>query len=145
MSSSIHPIFVLAALGLAASVILLITVFWVRHWGLKMLLGLIAVVTLSPTGMVLMALHPEWVDARFRSYKDFYARIEVGMTRAEIIALQDRLYPEGGPRQKPRIIIEDDRSLTFFMHPEDSTEPNCEGILLAFAEGKLKSKTYSPD
>ncbi len=145
MSSSIHPIFVLAALGLAASVILLVTVFRVRHWGLKLLLVLIAVATLSPTGLVVMALHPEWMDGRFRSYKDFYARIELGMTRPEIIALQDRLYPDGGLRKKPRIMIEDDRSLTFFMHPEDSTEPNCEGIFLAFADGKLKSKTYSPD
>lgn len=145
MSSSIHPIFVLAALGLAASVVLLITVFRVRHWGLKVVLALIAVATLSPTGLVVMALYPEWVDARFRSYKDFYAQIQPGMTRAEIMALQDRLYPESGPRKKPRIIMEDDRSLSFFMHPEDSTEPNCEGIFLAFAEGKLKSKTYSPD
>jgi hypothetical protein len=67
------------------------------------------------------------------------------MTREEVMALQARVYPEGGPRQKPRIAIEDDTSLTFFMHPEDSTEPNCEGIFLAFKDGKVTSKTYSPD
>lgn len=145
MTSSVHPIFVLAALGIAASMILLVTVFRVRSRGLKVLLTLIAVVTLTPAGLVGMALFPEWVDARYKTYKEFYAQIQPGMTRAEIMALQDRLYPAGGPRQKPTIIMEDDRSLTFFMHPEHSREPNCEGIFLAFEDGKLKSKNYSPD
>ena len=63
----------------------------------------------------------------------------------DVMALQARIYPEGGPRQKPRIAIEDDTSLTFFMHSEDSTEPNCEGIFLGFKDGQVISKTYSPD
>ncbi|OYW74010.1 MAG: hypothetical protein B7Z37_19435 [Verrucomicrobia bacterium 12-59-8] len=145
MSSSPHPIFVLAVLGIVVSLIMLVTVFRVRRVGLKVLLVLIAVLALAPTGLVLVAMYPEWVDARFRSYKAFYEGIRPGMTRDEVMALQTQLYPEDGPRQKPQIIIEDDTSLTFFMHPEDSTEPNCEGIFLAFENGKLKSKTYSPD
>jgi hypothetical protein len=145
MSSSTHPIFIIAVLGAAASVIMLITVFRVRSWGLKVLLGLIALVTLAPAGLVLYAMHPEWMDARYRSYKAFYEGIRLGMTREEIMALQTQLYPEGGPRQKPQIIIEDEKGLTFFMHPEHSAEPNCEGIFLGFENGKLKSKTYSPD
>jgi hypothetical protein len=143
--STTHSIFVLAALGVMASLILLVTVFRVRSAGLKVLLLLVAIVTLAPAGLVVLAAFPEWVDARFRSYKAFYAEIQPGMTRDEVMALQARVYPEGGPRQKPRIAIEDDTSLTFFMHPEDSTEPNCEGIFLAFKDGKVTSKTYSPD
>ncbi len=143
--STTHSIFVLAALGVMASLILLVTVFRVRSAGLKVLLLLVAIVTLTPAGLVVLAAFPEWVDARFRSYKAFYAEIQPGMTRDEVMALQTRVYPEGGPRQKPRIAIEDDTSLTFFMHPEDSTEPNCEGIFLAFKDGKVTSKTYSPD
>ena len=143
--STTHSIFVLAALGVMASLILLVTVFRVRSAGLKVLLLLVAIVTLTPAGLVVLAAFPEWVDARFRSYKAFYAEIQPGMTRDEVMALQARVYPDGGPRQKPRIAIEDDTSLTFFMHPEDSTEPNCEGIFLAFKDGKVTSKTYSPD
>jgi hypothetical protein len=145
MSSSIHPIFVLAALGVIASIILLFTVFRVRSIGLKVLLVLIAVLTLVPAGLVALVIYPEWVDARFRSYKTFYADIQLGMTREEVMAVQAKLYPEGGPRLKPRIIVDEAEHLTFFMHPETSEEPNCEGILLAFKEGKMTSKTYSPD
>jgi hypothetical protein len=144
--SSTHSIIVLAALGIAASIILLITAFFkVRSIGLKVLLALIAVMTLMPAGLVVLVVHPEWVDARYRSYKNFYTEIQPGMTREEVMALQARMYPEGGARQKPRIAMEDDTSLTFFMHPEVSTEPNCEGIFLVFKDGKVTSKTYSPD
>jgi hypothetical protein len=146
MSSSIHPIFVLAALGIAASLILLVTVFRVRSMGLKVLLVLIAVVTLAPAGLVLRAVFPEWVDARFRSYKAFYADIQLGMTRDEVMTVQAKTYPENGPRKKPRIITDDSGGLTFFMDPEDpESSVNCEAILLAFKEGKLSAKTYSPD
>ncbi|WP_395743122.1 hypothetical protein [Prosthecobacter sp.] len=145
MSLSSHPIFVLAALGMVATLIMLVTVFRVRSRGLKVLLVLIGLATLSPAVLVLYAMHPEWVDARYRSYKAFYEGIQIGMTRAEVAELQTRFYPAGGPRRTPRIIMEDDKSLTFFMDPEQAAEPNCEGIFLAFANGKVKSKTYSPD
>lgn len=140
-----HPLVVLAMLGLAASLILLVAVFKVRSIGLRLVFVLLSVLTLAPLALVMAALFPEWVDARYHSYKVFYSEIQNGMTRDEVLALQARLYPEGGPRQKPRIIMEDETSLTFFMHPEDSTEPNCEGIFLAFQDGRVTSKTYSPD
>lgn len=145
MSSSTHPVFVLAVLGLVGAVIMLITVFRVYHRGLKAMLLLIALAMLTPAGLVLMALYPEWTDARIRTYKDFYEDLHLGMTRAEVMEVKARLYPVDGPRKVPTIIAEDETSLSFFMHPEDETEPNCEGILLTFAEGKLKSKIYSPD
>lgn len=145
MSSSTHPVFVLAALGLVGAVIMLATVFRVHHRGLKLALVLFALAMLTPAGLVLMALHPEWTDARIRTYKDFYEGLQLGMTRAEVMDVKARLYPADGPRTVPTIIAEDETSLSFFMHPEEETEPNCEGILLTFAEGKLKSKTYSPD
>lgn len=146
MSSSIHPIFVLAVLGVVASLILLITVFRVRRAGLKVLLVLIAVVTLAPAALVLLTVYPEWVDARFRSYKAFYAGIQLGMTREEVMALQAKVYPEGGPRQKPRIIVDEVESLTFFMNAEvPDSWINCEGIFLGFEDGKVVSKIYSPD
>ncbi|MBN8417304.1 MAG: hypothetical protein J0L73_00155 [Verrucomicrobia bacterium] len=145
MNSSPYPILVLALLGLVASLITLVTVFRVRRVALKLLLLLISLLALAPTGLVLVTMFPEWVDARFRSYKTFYEGIQPGMTKAEIMAWEAQIYPEGGPRQRPQIIVEDETSLSFFMHPEHSTDPNCEGILLVFENGKLKAKTYSPD
>lgn len=145
MSSSIHPIFVLAALGVVASIILLVTVFKVRSIGLKIVFLLIAVLTLAPTGLVVLAVYPEWLDARFRSYKMFYTDIQLGMTKDEVMTVQAKHYPEGGPRLKPRIIVDEVDHLTLFMHPETSAEPDCEGIILALKEGKVVSKTYSPD
>lgn len=145
MNSSPHPILVLALLGLVVALITLVTVFRVRRVGLKLLLVLISLLALAPTGLVLVTMFPEWVDARYRSYKAFYEGIQPGMTKAEIMTWEAQIYPEGGPRQRPQIIVEDETSLSFFMHPEHSTDPNCEGILLVFEDGKLKSKTYSPD
>ncbi|MDZ4401502.1 hypothetical protein [Prosthecobacter sp.] len=146
MNSSIHPIVVLAVLGIVASLILMVTVFHVRRAGLKVLLVLIAVLTLAPAGLVVLTMYPEWVDARFRSYKAFYDGIQLGMTRDEVLTVQAKLYPDSGPRQKPRIIVDEVESLTFFMHPEVSdSSVNCEGILLHLKEGKVVSKVYSPD
>jgi len=145
MNSSSHPILVLALLGLVVSLITFVTVFRVRRAGLKLLLVLISLLALAPTGLVVVTMFPEWVDARIRSYKEFYEGLQPGMTREEVMAWEARVYPEGGPRQRPQIIVEDETSLSFFMHPEHSTEPNCEGILLVFENGKLKSKSYSPD
>jgi hypothetical protein len=146
MSSSPHPIFVLAVLGLVATGIMLITVFRVRRAGLKVLLVLIAIVTLAPAGLVLVSMHPEWVDARIRSYKAFYEGIRPGMTRDEVMTLQTQLYPADGPRRPPRIFLEEAENLTFFMDPEDpASSVDCEAILLDLKEGKVVAKTYSPD
>jgi hypothetical protein len=35
--------------------------------------------------------------------------------------------------------------LGFFMNPEASREPNCEGIFLRLEQGRVTKKTYSPD
>ena len=146
MSSSTDPIFVLAALGVVATVIMLITVFKVRSMGLKVLLLGIAVITLTPAGFVLVAMHPEWADDRFRSYKAFYDGIHLGMTRDEVMALQSQLYPIDGPRRRPLVIMDEAQNLTFFMDPEDSASSvNCEAIILDIREGKVTAKTYSPD
>lgn len=146
MTQSPHPIVVLAILGVAASLILLVTVFRVRRAGLKVLLVLLAIVTLAPGALVMVTMYPEWLDARFRSYKAFYEDIRLGMTREEVMAVQAKHYPEGGPRQKPRIMIDEDESLTFFMNAEvPDSWINCEGIFLGFKDGKVSAKTYSPD
>jgi len=73
------------------------------------------------------------------------APIQPGMTRFEVLASLERHYPAGGPRQRPKIMKDTADELGFFMNPEDSYEPNCEGIFLDFADGKVTRKRYSRD
>lgn len=113
---------------------------------MKALLVMLAIVSAAPAGLVVMVSYPEWIDPRFRAYKDFHAAIETGMSRSEVMALLEKHYPEGGARSRPTIFLEDEDSLNFFMHPEDGhSEPNCEGILLKLDNDRVASKTYSPD
>jgi hypothetical protein len=57
----------------------------------------------------------------------------------------DRRYPAGSPRQKPKLWQDDASALNFFMTPEKSAEPNCEGIFLGLNGGRVASKHYSAD
>jgi hypothetical protein len=109
------------------------------------LMVLLVLVFLVPAGYVYVAFHPEFVDKRFRTYKAFYRDIHVGMTREEVIAAMDRRYPADGPRQRPKIMSDESGELGFFMDPENSREPNCEGIFLTLESGRVVKKQYSPD
>ena len=116
--------------------------------GLKVLLLLvmIRVLTLTPPGFVLVVPHSEWVDARIRSDKTFDEGIHLGMRREELHGPANPAYPAGGPRQKPRTIMDESHSLTFFMHPENpACAVDCEAIILNRKESKVTSQTYLPD
>ncbi len=67
------------------------------------------------------------------------------MTRDEVFAALDRHYPPTGPRKRPKILRDDTDSIGFFMNPEKSREPNCEGIFLTLKEGRVITRIYSPD
>ena len=45
----------------------------------------------------------------------------------------------------PKVLEDSDTRLDFFMNPERSTEPNCEGIFLQMQENKVVKKSYSAD
>lgn len=142
---SVRSLLVVATLGVVASLILGVAIFKVRHVGLKIALGLLACLTLTPAALVVTTIYAEWSDARLLAYRTFYENIQPGMTRAEVLQLAARLYPEDGPRKKPRVIIDEADHLTFFMHPEQRDEPNCEGIMLEMKDGRVIAKSYSPD
>jgi hypothetical protein len=67
------------------------------------------------------------------------------MTRDEVYAALDHRYPKSGARKRPNVMEDTATNLGFFMNPETSREPNCEGIFLKFEKGRVKSKVYSPD
>lgn len=100
---------------------------------------------LVPHGIFVVILKPELVDSRVRTYKTFYKQIEIGMTRQDVLATMSRCYPGNGLRARPTLMEDAAERIGFFMNPEDSAEPNCEGIFLRLKDEKIIEKTYSPD
>ena len=64
---------------------------------------------------------------------------------AEVMTLVDQHYPSEGERLRPNLIEGSGKKLSFFMNPEDSAEPNCEGIFLRMQDNKVVRKSYARD
>ena len=105
----------------------------------------LGMVLLLPAAWFFAALNPWLTDARFRAYRSFYQDLEPGMTREEVLAQVASHYPASGERKAPKVMEDTAERLGFFMNPEHSREPNCEGIFLVLRDGKVVSKSYSPD
>ena len=86
-----------------------------------------------------------WMDPRVTNYHRLFLAIEPGMTREEVERTIDRHYPEQGKRQRPTYWDDTPQHLGLFMNPEHLREPNCEGISIRFADGKVVGKGYSMD
>jgi hypothetical protein len=145
MSFGVHPIILLAAVGALVAVGAVIAACTVQRGGIRALMIVLALVFLLPAGFVFVAFHPELVDARFRTYKAFYHDIQVGMTREQVLAAMAQRYPADGPRKRPKIMEDTPTSLGFFMDPETSREPNCEGIFLTLETNRVTKIVYSAD
>ena len=145
MGINFDAIKLMAVIGVVLAVVGGIAACKVRSRALSSILLVLTVVFLIPAVFVVLALNPEIIDARFRTYKAFYREIDVGMTRQQVNALLDKHYPPAGPRQRPKVMDDTEKSLGFFMHPETSREPNCEGIFLKLENNRVTRKEYSPD
>ena len=145
MGFELHPIFLIAAVTLIGSVACLVFAYLASHWLKRGILILAALFLLVPSGVALIGFKPEMVDDRFKTYKQLFGDIEVGMSRADVMTLIDQHYPSEGERLRPNIIEDSDKKLGFFMNPEDSTEPNCEGIFLRMQGDKVVRKSYARD
>jgi hypothetical protein len=145
MLTSVHPVVLAAAIGAVVALVALIVAWAVRSKAIKATMFVLAIVCLLPGAYMLIAMNPWLVDSRFRTYRAFYRDIRQGMTRDEVMVLIERHYPKTGARQRPKIMSDDSTSLGFFMNPETSREPNCEGIFLSIENGRVRTKTYSPD
>lgn len=145
MEALLSPFFLIALLGLFLAIGLLGAAIRVRSRAAKAGLISLTLVALVSVFWVLNGFLPEVFDARFRAYRAFYCDIEAGMTRADVFATLDRRYPRSGPRQLPKVMADEPDELGFFMNPEGSIEPNCEGIFLKMENGRVVKKEYSPD
>ena len=145
MGFGLHPLILIAAVTLIGAVACLVFAYFASHWLKRGILIVAALFLLGPSGVALIGFKPELVDDRFKTYKQLFGDIEVGMSRADAMTLVDRHYPSGGERLPPDVIEDSDKKLSFFMNPEDSTEPNCEGIFLKLENDAVVKKSYARD
>ena len=141
----LNPIFLVPLLTLVGAVVCIVCAVRVAKWSKRVAFLVVALVLLVPPAFVTVAVFPELVDARFRTYKRFYRDIEVGMTRAEVDQLIARHYPPNGKRGEPFVCEDFENRLSFLMDPEGDRHPNCEGIQLTMKDGKVVEKSYTPD
>ena len=145
MEFGLHPLILIAAVTLIGAVACLVFAYSASHWLKRFILIAAALLLLAPSGVALICFKPELVDDRFGTYKQLFGDIEVGMSRVEVMTLVDQHYPFDGERLRPNVIENSDIKLSFFMNPEDSTEPNCEGIFLRMRDNKVVRKSYARD
>ena len=145
MITGLHPLFLIAAVTLIGTLACLFFACLASNWLKRGILIVAALFLLTPSGVALLCIKPELVDGRYKTYKQLFGDIEVGMSRAEVMTLVDRHYPSEGERLPPDVIEDSDKKLSFFMNPEDSTEPNCEGIFLKLENDAVVKKSYARD
>ena len=145
MNISIHPFVLTAIIAALAASIAAGFAFRASATALRIILIAVAILCALPALYLFVLLNPGLIDARFRTYNAFYRDIREGMTRDEVFALVDRHYPPDGARQRPKVMSDEPAHLGFFMSPESSREPNCEGIFLRLSGGRITKKDYSPD
>ena len=145
MTISMHPIVLAAIIGVLLALGAIVVAGTTGSVALRIAMIAATLTLLVPAGLVLRALYPELLDNRFRTYKMFYADIHVGMTREQVFAALARHYPTNGVRKSPTILQDTPKALGFFMNPETSSEPGCEGIFLTMEEGRVANRKYSPD
>lgn len=135
-------------LSLGSGVLALVAAFYAyvtRDNRIRAFLIVLVLAVLIPGAFMLLLVHPELIDGRIRTYKAFYSDIQVGMTRQEVLDTMDRCYPPDGSRRRPTVMENQPGRLGFFMNPEGSGEPNCEGIFLDLSEDRVAKKVYSSD
>jgi hypothetical protein len=145
MSFGVHPVILIAAVGALVALAAIVIACRAKSGLLTGIMVLLALMFITPAGYLFFAFHPVLIDGRLRTYKRFYGDIHVGMTREQVLAAMEVRYPTNGPRKRPKIMNDTPDSLGFFMNPETSREPNCEGIFLTLEAGRVTFKVYSAD
>jgi len=145
MNIDIHPIFLIAAITLLGAIVCILFACFSSQWLKRGIFVGVALVLLAPSVLVAIALKPELIDGRFRTYKRFYRDIQVGMLRNQVMELVNQHYPSDGIRHHPNVITDTKDNLSFFINSEGSREPNCEGIFLTMQNYRVVNKQYSAD
>jgi hypothetical protein len=139
------PVLLVIVLSSVLALGFVVLAFRASRWLARVPLAIGAIVFCAPAVWLFLAFHEELVDARVRAYKAFYSDVRVGMTRDELTALLQRDYPEGGVRQRPKIVEDTATKLGLCMSPDTERDPNCEGIYITFIDGRISQKEYVRD
>jgi hypothetical protein len=149
MGLALQPIVIVllmtAAVALIGATASLVSTYRASDWIKRSILIVVALVLLAPSGLALICFKPELVDGRYKTYKQLYRNIQAGMSRAEVMTLVDKHYPEDGQRLRPQVVEDSDDRLSFNMNPEGAREPNCEGISVTLQGDNVVYKFYSRD
>ena len=145
MGFGLHPIFLIAIVTLIGALVCLVFACLASNWLKRGILIVVALFLLAPSGAALICLKPELVDGRYSTYKQLYGDIKVGMSRAQVMKLVDQHYPSWGKRLRPKVLEDSEVKLSFFMNPEDSAAPDCEGIFLQMEDDSVVKKSYVRD
>lgn len=144
--NSTNPLFLILAIALLLVIVSSVVASRTKSPGIRVAfsaLGLISI--LLPCWLLVAIFFPQWIDGRYRAYRNFYDDISPGMTREQVLATLEKIYPPDGPRKRPKVNADTPEKLSFFMDPEGSREPNNEAIILHFSAGKITRKAYSAD
>ncbi len=145
MNFGVHPIILIGVTSAVVALIAVITACRTSKGMVRMLAFVTTLIALVPAISLIVALNPWMADARFRTYRAFYQDVEVGMSKADVQKLLAEYYPTNGARGYPQTVYDDATQLGYFMNPEHSREPNCEGIFLSLSNSIVVSKSYSAD
>lgn len=130
--------------GLLAAFALVVMCFLGNKW-MKISLFVIALVLSVPGLQAVLAYHPELVDERFRTYKEFFEDVRPGMSHDDVLFTEQKYYPANGERDLPRLATDSPVLMTFYMNPEDAKGPTRECITLTLDKGKVMAKEYTRD
>lgn len=130
--------------GVLAAFALLAMCFLSNKW-MKISLFAIALLCSVPGLQAMLAYHPELVDDRFRTYKEFFTDLRPGMSHDDVLFTEQKYYPVNGERDLPRLATDSPVLMTFYMSPENEKSPTRECITLTLDHGKVATKEYTRD
>ena len=117
MEFGLHPLILIAAVTLIGAVACLVFAYLTSKWIKRGILIVAALFLLCPSGVALIGFKPELVDDRFKTYKQLFGDIEVGMSRADVMTLIDQHYPSEGGRIRPNLIEDSEKKAQLLHEP----------------------------
>jgi hypothetical protein len=79
-----------------------------------------------------------------KAFHGFFERVNVGMTKQEVLKQLDLRFPQGGRFTKPRCRQLVDQSMLFVLDPNDGRYDS-ETVTVVFHDGHVLAKMYLPD
>ena len=133
LSRTCHLLHILTTVGAILAPIVGVTAGVFRSAGVKLLLLVLALLLLTPTGFLFLVLPQELCEVRHRTYKAFCHHIQLGMTNEGLFAFSDRHHPPSGLRDPLKTGFDQSDTLVWFMSTRGACEPH--RIAIAFRLG----------